>query len=222
MHQEKILDIKPERRIKEALREATRIYASRISKGYYQPGLEDTFKMQLGSILAEELELMTFLTGERFLVLFEENMPINGADDYVDIVVSYKTKDVGEKRYLIELKFKKKKQFAQDFGVIDSYQDIWSLEQQRSSAPVLGCAFIFLTDYVAYTKEATTGTRKELPMHEGALIKANKQYKVTGKAAMKKTEKRGHVFSFERDYRIHYRHFRTDGGQEYWYYVLTD
>ena len=90
-------------RIENAIRKSMKTYLSRLDNGFYEMGLEDTFKMHIGSIISAELELNTICPNERFIVMFEKNMPINNNNDYVDIVIKYQSSTTVE-LYPIELK----------------------------------------------------------------------------------------------------------------------
>ena len=133
-----------EKRIENAVKNAIKIYLSRLNCSFYEIGLEDTFKMHLGNIISSELELNTFCPDERFIVMFEKNMPINGNKDYIDIVIKYQNPKVVE-LYPIELKFKKISDSAPDLGNIASYIDIYNLDSLKTNtANVRNCYYVFI------------------------------------------------------------------------------
>ena len=206
-------------RVENAIRRSMKTYLSRLDSGFYEIGLEDTFKMHIGSIISSELELSIIYPNERFIVIFEKNMPINSNNDYVDIVIKYQASSNTE-LYLIELKFKKISDSAPDLGNIYSYIDIYNLDSHKTSTPnVKDCYYIFMTDYKTYTEKSSTGTRTEIPMYDGYTILKNKRYTVSGKSAKDNTKKYPSGFTFHNDYCIEYETSSIDG-TPYWYYIL--
>lgn len=208
-------------RIDEAVHKAVQIYFTRLNTGFYEIGLEDTFKMHLGDILGKELELATLYPDERFIVMLEKNMPIHENKDYVDIVIRYQKQNTVE-IYPMELKFRKITDYATDNGNIDSYIDICNLDAHKAStANIHGCYYIFMTDLETYTKQARMDcTRAELPMHDGYIIQKDKTYTVSGKSAKNRIAKKyPYGFTFHNDYSIEYEKVLI-GEKPYWYYIL--
>ena len=206
-------------RIENAIRKSMKTYLSRLDNGFYEMGLEDTFKMHIGSIISAELELNTICPNERFIVMFEKNMPINNNNDYVDIVIKYQSSTTVE-LYPIELKFKKITDSAPDLGNIASYIDIYNLDSLKNSTPnIKECYYIFMTDLETYTKQSSSGTRKEIPMYDGYTICSNHNYTVSGNAAKKATNKYPAGFTFHNNYPIEYE-VTNINGKPYWCYIL--
>lgn len=206
-------------RIENAVRKAIYTYLARLNSGFYEVGLEDTFKMHLGSLISAELELHTIAPNERFVVMFEKNMPINNTNNYVDIVVKYQVQDTVE-LFPMELKFKKITDSAPDLGNIVSYIDIYNLDSLKSNTSnIKDCFYIFMTDLETYTKESLSGTRTEIPMYDGYTIRANHNYTVSGNAAKKATAKYPEGFVFHNNYPIEYE-VTGINGKPYWCYIL--
>ncbi|HHX69311.1 MAG TPA: hypothetical protein GX708_14850 [Gallicola sp.] len=183
----KIIDMRVDSRVEAAIRNAMDIYMNKLASGFIEVGLEDAFKMHFADIFSRELNQNTFFADERFMVKFVKNMPINGNNDYIDIVIEYKI-GLQISLYLIELKFKKVSDSAPDLGNIESYKDIYNLDCHKQSNPsVAGCYFIFLTNYGTYLNQSTLGTRTQIPMYDGYTIQANHNYIVTGPSALKAT-----------------------------------
>ena len=215
-----ILELDPIKRIENSINRAMLFYTSKLSGGILEIGLEASFQMHLGDLLNSELQNQTTSSKERFVVHFEKNIEIEGRKDYIDIVVEYRS---NEKHflYLIELKYKKETDSAPDLGNIYSYIDIYNLSKQKANnSDVSGCCFIFLTDYKTYTNKAKSGTRLELPMHDGANILKGNVYKVTGESAKNNTNKYPDGFVFDSNYKIEYLNFKIKEKQ-YWYYILN-
>ena len=100
------MDLTAESRVRIAINQAMEIYMNQLNTGYITIGLENAFQMHLASIIGDLLNIHTFYPEERFIIHFEKNMPINGNDDYVDIVINHQN-GMNVEKYLVELKFKK-------------------------------------------------------------------------------------------------------------------
>lgn len=212
-----IIDFDVDKRIKKAVLESLDIYLNKLRSGFLETGLEDAFKMQLANIINTQLAQHTYFMDERFVVLFEKNMPINGNNDYIDIVIKYQ-KGTENRYHFIELKYKKISDSAPDLGVINSYIDMFNLDShKKNTKDVHGCYFIFLTDLKTYLNKPNKGTRVQLPMHDGAKIKNNVNYNVTGKSAKKEAKKYPNGFVFSNDHEIEYNQLNLDG-RTLWYF----
>ena len=219
-----IIDLNVDKRVDAAINRSMDIYINKLASGFLEIGLENTFQMSLADIISRELDQNTYFDNERFLVKFEKNIPINGNNDYVDIVIEYK-RDKETKLYLIELKFKKVSDSSPSIGNCESYIDIYNLDSHRkNTANVCHCYYIFLTNLKTYLSKAKKGTRAKIPMYDGYTIKANIQYNVTGNAARKKIAKYPNGFSFSADYLIQYKHMRmpnvNTNEKDYWFYII--
>ena len=149
--------------ITDAIYDAWFSYCNKLSNGYYEPGLEDSVKLHFASLLEKCLDLVTLYPDERFVVTLEKNLPLDGDKDYIDIVIEYHRGNECS-HYPIEIKFKKLRDGAYDYGVVDSYIDIANLERQKANknSGVKKAFFIFLTSDIAYTRKSNKGTRKIL------------------------------------------------------------
>lgn len=213
------MDLTAESRVRIAINQAMEIYMNQLNTGYITIGLENAFQMHLASIIGDLLNIHTFYPEERFIIHFEKNMPINGNDDYVDIVINHQN-GMNVEKYLVELKFKKESDSATDLGNILSYIDIYNLDSHKYFTPnVKNCYFIFLTDLKTYTRKARSGTRTELPMEDGYTIQKGNKYTVTGKSAKDNTYKYPNGFVFNNDYKIEYNRFEVKN-KPYWYFIL--
>ena len=78
---------------------------------------------------------------------------------------------------MIELKFKKITDSAPDLGVVETYFDLYNLDLLHNTGNIRNCYVIFLTDLKTYSNAPKgTGTRFELPMHDGAKIQGGSNY----------------------------------------------
>lgn len=204
-------------RVDFAINKAMIIYCNRLITGYYPIGLEATFQFYYARILESVLSTLVF-DKESFQVLLEDNNPINSQRDYVDIVIVHCDEHSSIDKYFIELKFKKKSDSAPDLGVIESYIDLYTLDCHRRQGNCNKGYYIFLTNLETYINKSRRGTRLELPMHEGAVIMAEKKYSVSGTAALKATSKYPYGFIFSSNHCIEYTTFSVKG-EKYWYYI---
>lgn len=201
--------IDPIERIRQAIQQSMQIYVNRLIEGYYEFGTEASFQLHFSSILDRLLVLNTNSTNESFTVMLEKNYPIQGQNDKIDISVTYKN-ETETKTVLIELKNKKITDSASDNGNIDSYIDIYTLSTQlygNNENMIDGAFFIFLTDLQTYPNIPIRGTRVELPMYDGAVIKKNTHYMVSGRSAKERTTKYPNGFYFIKEYKIEYTKF---------------
>lgn len=219
MKNEKIFSNNLDLRVDSIIRESMDIYINRLVNGLLEVGLEATFQLNLARILKDLLNIKIVSLNERFQVLLEKNIPINGNKDYIDIVIKY-TNNNKESIYLIELKNKKISDSVPDLGNVVSYIDMYNLDcHMQNLSSVIGCFFIFLTDLKTYKNKPRIGTRKELPMHDKSEIKASQKYDVTGKAAIKAMgnyHKNG--FKFSTNHLIKYTNFKIQK-KDYWFFI---
>ena len=214
-----LIDQSPNSRVKNALNKAMSIYLTRLKTQMVEEGLEASFQMHLAGLLRDELELLTIARDERFIVELEKNMG-DEKKNYVDISIEFYEKGKPCKQYLIELKFKKASQTAGNQNVINSFIDIYNLEQLAiHNEKIEACYFIFLTDYERYTKETDKGTRQIFTMHNGAKIQTNKIYIDESKTAKKSLEKYKNGLKFSNNYQIEYKKIETHD-KSYWFFLL--
>lgn len=205
-------------RVKSIIKQALSIYINRLRTDYYEIGLEATFQLHFSKILQDLFDVNTLSPNERFEVLLEKNIPVNGNKDYIDVVIRYiENKNVS--LYLIELKFKKISDSAPDLGNIESYKDMYTLDSHKNTPNVKGCYYIFMTDYRVYINKSGKGTRTQLPMHDLAKIKHGQIYNVTNASAIKALGKYASTgLKFSLDHTIEYEHFKI-GEKDYWYFI---
>lgn len=218
----KLSTINVDDRVREAINESMLIYCNKLARGKISVGLEATFQHELALILKDVLEQKTLTNNERFSLTLEQNMPINGRNNYVDIVIHY---DFNSTRteYLIELKFKKITDSAPDLGVVETYFDLYNLDLLHNTGNIKNCYVIFLTDLKTYSNAPKgTGTRFELPMHDGAKIQGGSNYMPLGKTARNKIIKQfGSSFAgfkFTKDMVFNYCHFNVKQS-DYWFFI---
>lgn len=214
----KPMDISACSRVKKAVEQAMKIYLNQLNSGLLTIGLENAFQFHIAENVSNILKINRYKADEIFTIDLEQNLPINGNKDYVDIVINYHRNEE-DLKFLLELKFKKKSDSAPDLGNIESYKDIYNLDSHKATKKVDNCFFIFLTDLETYIKESKRGTRLELPMYDGCTIKRKIYYNVTGKSAKKNTQKYPKGFVFNYNHKIEYTRFEINS-KPYWYFIL--
>ncbi len=206
-------------KVKTIIEQAMNIYVNRLINHYYEIGLEATFQLYFSKILQDLFDVNTLSPNERFEVLLEENILINGKNDYVDVVIRHIENNIVS-LYLIELKFKKESDSAPDLGNVVSYIDMYTLDCHKNTPNVKGCYFIFMTDYKTYLNKPRRGTRVQLPMYDKAKINRNQNYNVTNPSAINTLGEEYALtgLKFSKDHTIEYEHFKIKE-KDYWYFI---
>lgn len=213
-----------DRRVRDAIFESMVIYSNKLSYGNLSIGLEATFQHYLALILKGVLEQKTLTNSERFSLTLEQNVPLNGRNNYVDIVIHHDDTN-GRRDYLVELKYKKQKDGAQVLGVVETYFDLYNLDllhHKSNPGNIFNCYVIFLTDLQTYKNPPKSGTRVELPMYDNAVIQKNAVYMPSNNTSKNLiTEQYGSSFKgfeFAEDLSFEYNAFQVDG-KDYWYFI---
>ena len=114
----------------------------------------------------------------------------------------------------IELKFKTKKQGAEDWGRIDSYQDISHLETLKNKGYHSGFFFMITDDHL-YLKQSKRGTGVMFPMHEKAITPCNIELIPTSKGRQNRKIIVKKPYKFDWQTAINYNN-------ESWYFLKID
>lgn len=215
-------------RVDDAIRESMVIYCNKLANNNISVGLEATFQHELALILRDVLNLKTLTSSERFSITLEQNIPVGGKKNYVDIVIHYDENGKSRADYLIELKFKKESDSAPDLGTLETYFDFYNLDRLCNTSLNPGnikrAYEIFLTDLKTYHNQPRSGTRDELPMHDGAKVAKKQKYMVTGETAKTNVQKQyGQTFggfSFTKNFDIEYNEFEVRGNK-FWYFIVV-
>ena len=207
-------------RVDIAINESIKTYMNKLSYGMFFDGLEISFQCYLFDILQSELEKVKIHNDEYFTVIPEFNIPLASRNDEIDIAINYACKNL-QKKWLIELKYKKKTQSAMDLSVVQSLADIKDLEGHLDATNNIHY-FFFLTDWDTYVKSNHKGALHDLPMYDGAILEANKTYFSSGKTVKEEMRKQHYPngFVFNNTYTIDYHHVTSNHGKEYWYFAL--
>lgn len=215
-------------RVDDAIRESMVIYCNKLANNNISVGLEATFQHELALILRDVLNLKTLTSSERFSLTLEQNIPVGGKKNYVDIVIHYDENGKDRDDYLIELKFKKESDSAPDLGTLETYFDFYNLDRLCNTSLNPGnikrAYEIFLTDLKTYHNHPRSGTRVELPMWDRKQIIGGQKYMVSGATAKKKIrEEYGDSFggfSFTKSFDIEYNEFEVRGNK-FWYFIVV-
>lgn len=127
------------------VKEGWKIFVNQFLNEKYKVELEAPFQLHFASVLKLVGELYCLKRGEVFFVDLESKYQL-GKNDYVDITCGF-IENGEEKRVPIELKFKTRRQFAEDEGAMQIYKDIYVLERFKYSFIVL-CLFLLIDVYV--------------------------------------------------------------------------
>ncbi len=158
---------------------------------------------------------------EEFEVVINPNMPINGRVDHVDIVIEYRKDDILEK-YLINLNYFKEGGLAPASAQIDVYEGIRDLEvRKENDSDIKNGYYIFVTDWENYCRgtNRTSGTRAEVPIHNGYTISAGRTYALSGSQARTEAANYPNGFTFNNSYAINYHQF-DNCVQSHWYFIV--
>ncbi len=152
-------------RMNEIMFVSWRIFISQFINNRHIINKEAPFQHHFAQIIRTVEELYSINESDLFKVDLETKLEnIKGKSKYIDLTCQFdKIIKCG-----IELKFKLKKQGAQDWGRIDAYVDIESLEiavleQQKFD---LG-KFYMITDDTAYIKKSNRGSGTIFCLHDG-------------------------------------------------------
>lgn len=224
----KLTTLSVDARVDDAIRKSMEIYCNKLVNKNIAVGLEATFQHELALILRDVLDLKTMKPNERFSITLEQNIPVGGEKNYVDIVIHYDEDGKDKTDYLVELKFKKKTDSAPDLGTIETYFDFYNLDRLCNTSLNPGnikkAYEIFLTDLQTYHNHPRSGTRTELPMYDRARVLKNQKYMVSGGTATKNVRKKYgpnfNGFSFTKNFDIEYTVFKMNDN-DFWYFIVA-
>jgi hypothetical protein len=157
-------------RMNEVLDHSWKIFKSQFIHRRHEINTEAPFQHHFAQILRNVGELYSINSDDLFKVDLETKIDnIRNKTKYYDISCQFN----GKIRCVIELKFKLKRQGAQDWGRIDSYVDIESLEMATQEHFDFG-KFYMITDDATYTKKSKSGSGTIFCMHDGHITEKNK------------------------------------------------
>jgi hypothetical protein len=157
-------------RIEEVLDLSWKIFKSQFINRRHEINTEAPFQHHFAQIIRNVGELYSINHDDLFKVDLETKLDkVRERSKYYDISCQFS----GHIKCVIELKFKTKQQGAQDFGRIDSYVDLESLEIAIKDHFDLG-KFYMITNDLIYTKESKIGSGTIFCMHDGFRNERNK------------------------------------------------
>jgi hypothetical protein len=142
-------------------------------KKRYEILKEAAFQHHFAVILSQVGNLFCFESEDFFRINLESRTDFStGKTKNIDITCEF----VGKAKCAIELKFKTKKQAAQDIGRINMYKDIEALENTLAHGFDMGY-FYMLTDSSNYYNESKSKVGKKLCVHNG--YESNEDFSVS-------------------------------------------
>ena len=166
-------------RINEIMSVSWKIFISQFINNRHVINTEAPFQHHFAQIVRTVGELYSINESDLFKVDLETKVVnIKGKSKYVDLTCQFdKIFKCG-----IELKFKLKKQGAQDWGRIDAYVDIESLEIAvfKQKEFDLG-KFYMITDDTAYINKSTRGSGTIFCIHDGYETKPGSELNTNNK-----------------------------------------
>jgi len=140
-------------RLEEVLNQSWKIFKSQFVCSRHEINTEAPFQHHFAQIIKNVGDLYSIESNDLFKVDLESKIGnVKGKSKYYDISCQF----VDRIKCVIELKFKLKRQGAQDWARIDSYVDIEALEFVVPQYFNFG-KFYFITDDTAYINKSTRG-----------------------------------------------------------------
>ncbi|WP_036223054.1 hypothetical protein [Mesoaciditoga lauensis] len=161
------------------VKEGWKIFVNQFLNEKYKVELEAPFQLHFASVLKLVGELYCLKKGEVFFVDLESKYQLGEVNDYVDITCGF-IENGEEKRVPIELKFKTKKQSAEDEGAMQIYKDIYDLEKIVNMDKKTKFAYFFMiTDdrLYAINNSREGNLRYTFNTSNGHKIESGKEYK---------------------------------------------
>ena len=175
------------------------IFKSQFINNKFQITKEAPFQLHLAFIIRNMGDLFCIKRKDLFFVDLETKIEnIKGKNKNFDITCGFIT-PTEEIKCAIELKFKTKKQAAQDWGRIDAYADIEGVELTLDQNYSFG-RFYMITDSTAYIKKSLRGVGTEFCMYDGHISPPNKtfHYNCQGREHVYVRLKKSYKFEWER------------------------
>jgi hypothetical protein len=162
-----------EQRLQRILDESWRLFKTRFLDERHRVATEAPFQHYLAHIIATLGDLYCTRRDDLFLVDLETRLPsAAGRRKYVDITCSFPREQVS---CALELKFKTRQQGAQDYGRIDAFVDLASLEQASQQEYSFG-RFYMITDSRPYVGQSSRGVGTVFTTHDGAVTKPGQRF----------------------------------------------
>ena len=154
-------------RISDILNISWRILKSRFIDGRHEISKEAPFQHYFAHIISTIGESYCTKRSDIFLVDLETKCDdVKGKSKYLDITCSFPNQKTSS---AIELKFKTKRQGAQDHGRIDAFIDIEALEIVCENKFNIG-RFYMITNSTPYVHQSKRGVGTVFTTHDGALL----------------------------------------------------
>ena len=183
-------------RINDILDISWRILKSRFIDGRHDITKEAPFQHYFAHIISTIGESYCTKRDDIFLVDLETKCNgVKGKSKYLDITCGFPNQKTN---CAIELKFKTKRQGAQDHGRIDAFIDIEALELVCEHSFSIG-RFYMITNSTPYVHKSKKGVGTVFTTHDGAILKpADYQYPSKGREDIVVTLKQQYELQWEK------------------------
>jgi hypothetical protein len=166
-------------RLLEVLSVSWRIFISQFVAGRYRFATEAPFQHHFANVIATVGSLYCTDRDDVFLVDLETRCEgVKGKSKFVDITCGFANVDT---LCAVELKFKTRRQGAEDHGRIDMYVDIEALELLCCAKPYRFGKFFMIADNPYYAKPARRGVGTVFATHHGFRTTAGMRTRSTSK-----------------------------------------
>ena len=140
-----------------------------------------------------------------------------GKTKYLDITCEYSClENKTQAKAAIELKFKTKRQGAQDHGRIDAFVDIEALEKAKNAYSYTKARFYMITDSETYLKKSKKGVGTKFTTYDGAKTKLDSDFHCPSSKGRENTKvhlNASYCFEWEKIGMI------NNNIKDYWYFL---
>jgi len=165
-------------RIDDILDASWRIFKTQFVEGLYEVTKEAPFQHHFANIISVIGSTYCTKQSDIFFVNLEKKVEyLDGKKKYLDITCEFQSQEnKTNAKAAIELKFKTKKQGAQDHGRIDAFVDIEALENAKDFHSFSKARFYMITDSETYLKKSKKGVGTKFTTYDGAKTKFDSDF----------------------------------------------
>ncbi len=178
MKQKDILPHDYSDRIDEILDSSWRIFKTQFVEGLYEVTKEAPFQHHFANIISVIGRTYCTKQSDIFFVDLEKKIEyLDEKKKYLDITCEFQSQEnKTNAKAAIELKFKTKKQGAQDHGRIDAFVDIEALENAKEFHSFSKARFYMITDSEIYLSKSKKGVGTIFTTYDGAKTKKDSYF----------------------------------------------
>lgn len=168
-----IIEKKYSARMEQVLDESWKIFKSQFVNKKYEINSEAPFQFHFAQIIRSVGNLYSICNGDYFDIDLEKRCEdVRGKVKYIDITCGFQDKF----KCAIELKFKTKRQSAEDLGRVDTYRDLEALEEMVIKKGYNLGKYYLITDNSIYTKKSDRGVGTEFGIHDNYHTETSREY----------------------------------------------